>query len=131
MWDKPGPALRIHCNSQSLLTQALNTIYYCKLRHIRWQHKIIRQLISSGVIYVDYIKSVRNLADPFTKGLSKDYILKSSKWLNSLPVTKDDWWNPTNQTWDPKKLVQRKNKIWWKNWNLTISQECNSALVNI
>ena len=71
MWEKPVPALRISCDSQSAIARALNTLYNGKSRHIRRRHKIIRHLISSGVISLDYIKSIDNLADPFTKGLSK------------------------------------------------------------
>jgi hypothetical protein len=36
--------------------------------------KSVRKLQSSGVIDVDYIQTVKNLADPFTKGLSRTVI---------------------------------------------------------
>ena len=35
MWEKAVPALRIHCDSQSAITRALNTLYNGKSRHIR------------------------------------------------------------------------------------------------
>ncbi|CAA7023934.1 unnamed protein product [Microthlaspi erraticum] len=90
MWEKPVPALRVHCDSQSAIARALNTLYNGKSRHIRRRHKTIRHLITTGVISVDYIKSADNLADPFTKGLTRDQVLKSSKGMGLLPMTKED-----------------------------------------
>nr|VDD30760.1 unnamed protein product [Brassica oleracea] len=77
MWEKLVPAIRIHCDSQSAIAQAQNNLYNGKSRHIRRRHKTIRQLISTGVITILYIKSADNLADPFTKGLPRDFILTS------------------------------------------------------
>ena len=44
------------------------------LRHIVLRHEYIRQLISDGIITVVYVRSSSNLADPLTKGLSRDRI---------------------------------------------------------
>ena len=38
------------------------------------RHEYVRQLISDGVVTIIYIRSCKNLADPFTKGLSRDLI---------------------------------------------------------
>ncbi|KAL1225866.1 Retrovirus-related Pol polyprotein from transposon TNT 1-94 [Cardamine amara subsp. amara] len=86
MWEKPVPALRVHCDSQSAIARALSNLYNGKSRHIRRRHKTIRHLISTGVITIDYIKSADNLADPFTKGLARDQVLKSSKGMGLLPI---------------------------------------------
>ena len=61
--------IHIHCDSQSAIARAQNNLYNGKSCHIRRQHKTIRELILTGVITIDYIKSVDNLADLFTKGL--------------------------------------------------------------
>ena len=53
-------------------------MYNGKNRHIRRRHKTVRQLISTGVITVDYVKSKDNIADPLTKGLSRELVQKSS-----------------------------------------------------
>lgn len=47
-------------------------------------------MFSNGVIFVDYIKLADNLKDPFTKGSSRDQVLKSSKEMDSLHMIKDD-----------------------------------------
>ena len=110
MWEKPVLALCIHCDSQSAIARELNTLYNGKSCHIRRRCKNIRHLISTCVISVDYIKSADNLADPFTKGLTRDQVLKSFKGMSLLPTTKKlSDGNPTDEIRDPKRLVHRDN----------------------
>ncbi|KAK4401028.1 Retrovirus-related Pol polyprotein from transposon TNT 1-94 [Sesamum angolense] len=73
-WTKPVPAIMVHCDSQSAIGRVQSSMYNGKSRHIRRRHNTIRQLISSGIISIDYIKSKDNLADPLTKGLSRDQV---------------------------------------------------------
>ncbi|KAL0328125.1 UNVERIFIED_CONTAM: Retrovirus-related Pol polyprotein from transposon TNT 1-94 [Sesamum calycinum] len=73
-WKKPVPEIMVNCDSQSAIGSAQSSMYNCKSRHIRRRHNTIRQLISSGIISIDYIKSKDNLADPLTKGLSRDRV---------------------------------------------------------
>ncbi|GJR34591.1 retrotransposon protein, putative, ty1-copia subclass [Tanacetum coccineum] len=42
--------------------------------HIRHRHNSIRQLLLTGVISIDYVASKDNIADPFTKGLSRELV---------------------------------------------------------
>ena len=66
--DKPLPSISLHCDSQAAITCARNKIYNGKKRHVR--HNIVRQLISNGVIAMEFVQSKKNLADPLTKGLA-------------------------------------------------------------
>ncbi|MBW1279393.1 Ty1/Copia family ribonuclease HI, partial [Escherichia coli] len=81
MWEEPVPLICVHCDSQSAISRALNNNYNGKSRHIRRRHKTIRNLISTGILTIDYIKSADNLADPFTKGLARDQVEKSSRGM--------------------------------------------------
>ena len=56
-------------------------MYNGKSKHIRRKHNTIRQLLSTLVIFVDYVKSNDNIADPLTKGLNKELVEKSSKGM--------------------------------------------------
>ena len=85
-WPKPVTAISIHCDNQSAIGRAQNTMYNGKSRHIRRRHKTIRQLISTGVITVDWVKSKDNIADPLTKGLSRDVVYKSSRGMGLKPM---------------------------------------------
>ncbi|KAL3627132.1 hypothetical protein CASFOL_028495 [Castilleja foliolosa] len=75
-WEKPVSPVMIHCDSQAAIGRAKNGFYNGKSRHIRRPHNTVRQLISSGVISIDYVKSIDNLADPLTKSLSQDQMFK-------------------------------------------------------
>ncbi|KAJ9556568.1 LOW QUALITY PROTEIN: hypothetical protein OSB04_011182 [Centaurea solstitialis] len=64
-WPKPVTVICIHCDSQSKIGRAQSTI-----------RNMIRQLISIGVISIDYVKSKDNIVDPLTK-----MTLRISSWL--------------------------------------------------
>lgn len=85
-WPKPVTAICIHCDSQSAIGRAQSTMYNGKSRHIRRRHNTIRQLLSTGVISIDYVKSKDNIADPLTKGLSRDLVYKSSRGMGLKPL---------------------------------------------
>ncbi|GAA0168207.1 transmembrane signal receptor [Lithospermum erythrorhizon] len=73
LWEKHGTLVFFHCDSQAPIGVAKNVVYNGKKRHIRIRHGVVRQLIS-----LDYVKSERNLADLFRKGLTRKIILDTS-----------------------------------------------------
>ncbi|PHT82895.1 hypothetical protein T459_11338 [Capsicum annuum] len=77
----------IHCESQVAIGRAGNMMYNGKSRHIRWRHNIIKELLSSGIITVDYVKSKDNVLDPLTKGLSREGVERTSKGMGLRPRT--------------------------------------------
>ena len=85
-WSKPVPPICIHCDSQSAIGRAQNSMYNGKSRHIRCRHNTIKQQLSTGVISVDFVKSKDNIADPLTKGLNGELVEKSSKEMRLKPV---------------------------------------------
>ena len=87
-WPKPVPPICIHCDSQSAIGRAQNSMYNGKSTHIRRRHNTIKQQPSTGVISIDYVKSKDNNADPLTKGLNGELVEKSSKGMRLKP-TKD------------------------------------------
>ena len=85
-WPKPVPPICIHCDSQSAIGRAQNSMYNGKCRHIRRRHNTIKQQLSTRVISIDYVKSKDNIADPLTKGLNRELVGKSSKGMGLKPV---------------------------------------------
>ena len=85
-WPKLVTAISIHCDSQLAIGRAQNVMYNGKSRHIRRRHNTIRQLISTGVISVDYVKSKDNIADLLTKGLNRELVEKSSRGMGLKPI---------------------------------------------
>ena len=82
------PAVCIHCDSQAAIGWARNVVYNGKSRHIRRRHDIVRQLISSGIITIGYVKSKDNIADPLKKGLTREMVAKTSKGMGLRPLNK-------------------------------------------
>jgi hypothetical protein len=55
-------------------------------RHIKRRLKSVRKMRNSGVITLDYIHIEKNLADPFTKGLSRNVTDTTSKDMDLRPT---------------------------------------------
>ena len=55
-------------------------------RHVKRRLKSVRKLRNSGVIMLDYIQTSKNLADPFTKGLSRNVIDNASMEMGLRPT---------------------------------------------
>jgi hypothetical protein len=69
VWLKPTSPMSLHCDNQATLSQAYSHIYNDKSRYTGLRHSYIRQLLTNGVITIDFMRSVQNLADPSTKRL--------------------------------------------------------------
>ena len=86
LWRKQLVSVSLHCDSQAAIGIAKNSVYNGKKRHIRIRHAIVKQLLKNGVISLDYVKSEKNLADPFTKGLARKVVLESSRGIGLKPI---------------------------------------------
>ena len=86
IWPQPVPAICIHYGSQSTIGRAQSHIYNSKSRHIRGRHNVIRQLISNGIMTIEYITSKENIADSLTKGLTREQVSKSSRGMGLKPL---------------------------------------------
>ncbi|PHT58569.1 hypothetical protein CQW23_00932 [Capsicum baccatum] len=67
--------------------RAGSMMYNGKSHHIRRRHNTIRELFSSGIITIDYVKSKDNMSDPLTKGLSREGVERTSKGMGLRPRT--------------------------------------------
>ena len=71
-WLKSVLPICIHCDSQSAISRAQNNIYNGKSKHIHCKHNTIRQLLSIGVISLDYVRSKDKITDPLIKGINRE-----------------------------------------------------------
>ncbi|RVW39391.1 hypothetical protein VitviT2T_024278 [Vitis vinifera] len=71
----------IHCDSQATLAHAYSGVYNGKSRHISIRHEYVRQLIQNGIISISFVRSSGNLADPFTKPLTRDLVRITSRGM--------------------------------------------------
>ncbi|PHT32356.1 hypothetical protein CQW23_28693 [Capsicum baccatum] len=86
-WPKPVAPVCIHYDSQAATGKARSMMYNGKSRHIRRRHNTDRELLSSGIITIDYVKSKDNVSDPLTKGLSREGVERTSKGMGLRPRT--------------------------------------------
>ncbi|GJW85464.1 zinc finger, CCHC-type containing protein, partial [Tanacetum coccineum] len=86
LWPQPMLDIFLHCDSQSMLSRAYNKVYNGKSRHISLRHAYIKELISIGIITIEYIRSCKNLADPFTKGLPKYIVFGTTREMGLKPI---------------------------------------------
>ena len=80
------PAICIHCDSQSAIGRAQSHIYNGKSRHIRRRHNTVRQLLSNGIMTIEYIRSKENITDLLTKSLTREQVSKSSRGMGLNPM---------------------------------------------
>jgi hypothetical protein len=80
MVEKPVPAILMICDNQTLNIKMNNSNDNIKSsRHVKRRLKSVRKQKNSGVIALDYVQTAKNLADQFTKGLSRNVIDNASR----------------------------------------------------
>ncbi|GJU83896.1 hypothetical protein Tco_1291442 [Tanacetum coccineum] len=81
LWSKPISLISIRCNSAATLAKAYNQMYNGKSRHLGVRHRMIHELVTNGVISIEFVSSQQNLVDHLTKGLARDLVIKSTEGM--------------------------------------------------
>nr|GEW66019.1 zinc finger, CCHC-type [Tanacetum cinerariifolium] len=63
------------------LEKAYSQMYNGKSRHLGVRHNMIRELITNGVVSIEFVRSQQNLGDHLTKGLARDLVIKSAEGM--------------------------------------------------
>ena len=85
--EKPVPAILMNCDNQIVIVKVKSSKDNMQSKkHIRMRLKSVRHIRNSGVIVLDYIQLAKNLADPFTKGLSRIVIENVSREIGIRPT---------------------------------------------
>ncbi|GJZ30954.1 zinc finger, CCHC-type containing protein [Tanacetum coccineum] len=87
LWSKPIAPISILCDSASTLAKVYSQMYNGKSRHLGVRYSMIRELITNGVVSIEFVMSQRNLADHLTKRLARDFVLNSAKGMGLKYVT--------------------------------------------
>jgi hypothetical protein len=82
------PAISLRCDSEATLSRAYSKVYNGKSRHISLRHEYVKQLVIYDIITIVYVRSSKNLADPFSKGLSRDLVKSTSSGMGLKPFFK-------------------------------------------
>ncbi|GKA36724.1 hypothetical protein Tco_0723289, partial [Tanacetum coccineum] len=70
LWSKPITPISIRYDSATTLAKPYSQMYNRKSRHLGVRHSMIRELITNGVVSIEFVRSQRNLVDHVTKGLA-------------------------------------------------------------
>jgi hypothetical protein len=85
--EKPLPAILMNCDNQTVIVKVDSSKDNMKSStHIKKWLKSVRKMRNYGVITLDYIHTEKNLADPFTKGLSRNVMDAASKEIGLRPT---------------------------------------------
>ena len=85
--EKPIPAILMNCDNQTVIIKVNSSKDNMKSsRHVKRRLKSVRKLKNSGVIALDYVQTASNLADQFTKGLSRNVIDSASSEMGLRPT---------------------------------------------
>jgi fructose-1,6-bisphosphatase/inositol monophosphatase family enzyme len=85
--EKPIPTIPMNCDNQTVIIKVNSSKDNMKSsRHVKRRLKSVRKMRNFGVIALDYIHTSKNLADPFTKGLSRNVIDYASKEMGIRPT---------------------------------------------
>ena len=85
--EKPIPAISMNCDNQTVIVKVNSSKNNMKSsRHVKRCLKSVRKLRNSGVIALDYVHTTKNLADQFTKGLSRNVVDSASSEMGMRPT---------------------------------------------
>jgi hypothetical protein len=85
--EKPVLNISMNCDNQTMIIKINSFKDNMKsTRHIKRCFKSIRKLRNSRVIAFDYVNTSKNLADQFTKGLSRSVIDNASSEMGLRPT---------------------------------------------
>lgn len=77
----------MNCDNQTVIVKMNSSKDNMKSsRHVRRRLKSVRAMRNSGIIALGYIPTAKNLADPFTKGLSRNMIESASREMGLRPT---------------------------------------------
>ena len=77
--------MTVMCDNVGAIFIAHNSKNSGRTKHINIKYHFIREYIIDGIVQVQFVRSEENLADPFTKNVSKDtYVKNASKYLGEM-----------------------------------------------
>ena len=60
----------LHCDSQSAIHLAKNSVFHSRIKHLQVRYHFIRSLLENGMIYLEKISGSQHPADMLTKAVT-------------------------------------------------------------
>jgi hypothetical protein len=77
--------IQLICDNQSVIQMTKNPVFHKKTKHIDIQYHFVRDLVQQGVVEISYCRTEEQVADIFTKALSKEKFFKFRDDLGIFP----------------------------------------------
>nr|GEW38520.1 hypothetical protein [Tanacetum cinerariifolium] len=81
MWVKLMAPISIRYDNAATLVKDYSQMYNGKSRHLGVSNSMICELITNGVVYIEFVRSQQNLADHLMKGLARDLVIKFAEGM--------------------------------------------------
>ena len=81
----------LYCDHTSAINISKNLVMHTKTKHIAIKHHYVRELVEDKEVKMEYVISKEQIADIFTKPLSKDAYEYPRGKLGVLPLSKAVW----------------------------------------
>ncbi|CAJ2651717.1 uncharacterized mitochondrial protein AtMg00810-like [Trifolium pratense] len=78
------PSVKLFKNTA--IAKIENRFYNSKRRQIKRKHSTVRELITTGAVRVDHVRTNDNLADPLTIGLASEKVQNTSVKMGLMPM---------------------------------------------
>ncbi|KAL0431331.1 UNVERIFIED_CONTAM: Retrovirus-related Pol polyprotein from transposon TNT 1-94 [Sesamum radiatum] len=85
LWGSSVP-VTLHTVNHKLLLELLKIMHTMAKEDTYASHGAVKELLKGGIIFLEYVRSERNLADPLTKGLTRRIILETSRAMGLKPL---------------------------------------------
>ena len=86
LWTIPAPSMSMRCDSQATISKAKSKMFNRKNMHKHLRPNIVRQLLETGVISLNFVRSELNLANPLTKPLNRKIVEQTLRGIGLLPI---------------------------------------------
>lgn len=80
----------IHCDNTSAINMLKNPMMHAKKKHIEIKYHFLREKVADNEVKLDYVSTKEQLADIFTKPLSKSTFEYLWEKLGVIPSPKSD-----------------------------------------
>ena len=87
LWRRQAPSMFMRCDSQPAIAKSKSKMFNRKNRHIHLRHNTVWQLLETGVISLDFVRSKLNLVDLLTKPLNRKLVEQTSRGVGILLIT--------------------------------------------
>jgi hypothetical protein len=78
------PVMNVHSDNQGAIFNAMNQTLNKQTKHIAIRYHFVREIVQSERASLQYVRTLDNPADIFTKSVSKDTLLKHTKRIMNL-----------------------------------------------